>query len=78
MSDQMVNGDGLELLRKSNQEINMNEASYKYNIGFQEMVQFYQKASPREIQKMESIIKKDNWIGFKKLIKQVLGIELKG
>lgn len=78
MSDQMVNGDGLKLLRNFNKESNMQEASYKYNIGFQEMVQFYQKASPREIQKMESIIKNDNWTGFKKLIKNVLGIELKG
>jgi hypothetical protein len=78
MSDQMVNGDGLERLKKFDKEVTMNEVSYKYNIGFQEMVQFYQKASSSEVKKMESLIKNDNWNGFKKLIKDVLGIQLKG
>ena len=56
----------------------MHEASYKYNIGFQEMVEFYQKATKSEIKQMEALIKRDSWVGFKKLIKKVLGIELKG
>jgi hypothetical protein len=56
----------------------ISEASYKYNIGFEEMVHFYQKASPNEIKQMEKIIKSDSWGAFKKLIKKVLGIELKG
>jgi len=54
------------------------EVSYKYNIGFQEMVQFYGKASQSEIKQMEKLIKNVNWNGFKKLIKNVLGIDLKG
>ncbi len=78
MSDQMVNGDGLERLRKFNNEMDMNEASYKNNIGFQEMVEFYQKASSSEIKQMETMIKTDSWNGFKKLIKKVLGVNLKG
>lgn len=78
MSDQMVNGDGLERLKRFDQESDMSEASYKYNIGFQEMVEFYKKADPIEIKRMEKLIKTDNWNGFKKLIKKVLGVDLKG
>lgn len=53
------------------------EAAYAGNIGFQEMIQFYQKASDDQIKKMEKLIKKGSWIGVKKLFKLVLGIELK-
>ena len=42
------------------------------------MVDFYQKASPKEVQQMENLIKKDSWHGFKRLIKKVLGVDLKG
>lgn len=52
------------------------ELSYKGNVGFQEMVAFYRKATDNEIEEMESIISKDDWIGFKKLIKRVIGINL--
>ena len=48
-------------IERINQESDMSEASYKYNIGFQEMVDFYQKASPKEVQQMENLIKKDSW-----------------
>jgi len=65
-------------IERINQESDMSEASYKYNIGFQEMVDFYQKASPKEVQQMENLIKKDSWHGFKRLIKKVLGVDLKG
>ena len=68
----------ISISEKIDQEQTMNEVAYKYNIGFQEMVQFYQKASPHEIKLMEVLIKKDSWNGFKKLIKNVLGIDLKG
>ena len=56
--------------------INMHEAAYSMNIGFQEMVEFYQKANPKEVKEMEKIIKNSNWNAFKKLINKVLGIEL--
>ena len=65
-------------IERINQESDMSEASYKYNIGFQEMVDFYQKASPKVVQQMENLIKKDSWHGFKRLIKKVLGVDLKG
>jgi enolase len=52
-------------------------ASYDANLGFEEMVQFYQKANDREIAKMESLIKREDWSGFKKLIQQVTGVKLK-
>ena len=54
----------------------LREISYPGNIGFEEMVRFYQKADKGQIDKMEKIIKKDNWNAFKKLIKKVLGVTL--
>jgi hypothetical protein len=54
----------------------MKEAVYKFNIGFEEMVKFYNKANPQEVKKMERIIKNNDWTKFKVLIKQVLGVEL--
>jgi len=53
------------------------EASYSGNIGFEEMVKFYDKASTDDVSKMEKFLNNDDWDGFKKLIKKVLGILLK-
>jgi hypothetical protein len=55
----------------------LNEMVYGGNIGFQEMAEFYQKASPSEIKQMEKIIRAEDWPGFKKLIKRVLKLDLK-
>jgi uncharacterized membrane protein len=49
---------------------------YGGNIGFQEMAEFYQKASKSEIKQMEKIIRAEDWPGFKKLIKRVLKVTL--
>ena len=65
-------------LDEFDKEETMKEASYKYNIGFQEMVSFYQKASSSEIKQMEKFVMNNNWNGFKSLIRKVLNIELKG
>lgn len=54
----------------------LGDAAYPSNIGFQEMVSFYQKASDSEIEQMEKIIAKNDWSKFKALIKKVLGIML--
>ncbi len=54
------------------------EASYAGNIGFEEMVNFYQEATNMQIKAMESLIKNGSWTGVKKLFKKVLGISLKG
>lgn len=54
----------------------INEVAFGGNVGFSEMVAFYQKANPSEIKQMEKIIKNDNWNGFKKLIKRVLNVSL--
>ncbi len=51
--------------------------TYEGNIGFEEMVKFYQKANDDQIEKMEEIIKKDDWESFKKLIRKVTGTKLK-
>lgn len=57
-------------------EETIKEASYAGNIGFAEMVSFYQVASPSDIKKMESLVKKASWSGVKKLFKNVLGVTL--
>ena len=57
--------------------IMINEQAYPNNIGFSEMVKFYQVANPAQIDKMEGIIKASDWDAFKKLIKSVLGVKLK-
>lgn len=67
-----------KIVNNIEKEETIKEASYKYNIGFEEMVNFYQKASSSELIQMQKIIKKDNWTAFKKLIKNVLGVNLKG
>jgi enolase len=64
-------------MSKLKKYITTNEASYSGNLGFEEMVKFYDKASDDEINKMEKFLKNDDWDGFKKLIKKVLGILLK-
>ena len=59
-------------------EETIQEVSYKYNIGFEEMVGFYDKASQGQIKQMEKLVKNNDWNGFKKLIKNVIGVNLKG
>ncbi len=54
----------------------LTELAYKGNIGFSEMVTFYKKATDKEMEEMEIIIQNNDWNGFKKLIKKVLGVNL--
>lgn len=56
---------------------NLDEAAYSGNIGFEEMVKFYQIANKAEIDKLEKLIKNDDWEGYKQLIQNVLNIRLK-
>ena len=67
----------MDILDKIEQEETIQEAVYDGNIGFIEMVEFYQEANPSEIKKMESMVKKGSWKGVKALFKKVLGVELK-
>jgi len=53
------------------------ETAYPGNLGFEEMVKFFQKASPKDEEEMENILKKNDWNAFKRLIKKVLGVTLK-
>jgi hypothetical protein len=63
----------------------LTEASYQGNIGFEELVMFYNKASKQEINQLETFLKSldDNtltdkeWEQFKRLIKKVTNITLK-
>jgi len=49
---------------------------YKKNIGYQEMMEFYKVATPRQIELMERSLDVEDWVKFKKLIKQVLNVSL--
>lgn len=55
----------------------VNEAAYGGNLGFEELVKFYQTASYAQVAEMETYIKASNWDSFKKLIHKVLGVTLK-
>lgn len=55
----------------------LTEASYTNNLGAIEMINFFQKASDKEIDKMQKIADAEDWSAYKKLIKKVLGVSLK-
>ena len=55
----------------------INEAAYTGNLGFEEMVECYEKASATEIKELEKVRKNNDWNGFKSLIFKVLGKKLK-
>lgn len=67
----------MDIIDVINKEESLHEASYEGNIGFQEMVQFYQVATSADIKKMENLIKNNNWNGVKFLFKKILGVTLK-
>lgn len=52
------------------------EAAYPGNVGFMEMAQFYQVATRSQLDKMEKVIKNEDWQGFKRLIEKVLDVKL--
>jgi hypothetical protein len=64
----------IDLIEK---EESMNEAAYQGNIGFQEMIEFYNQASDDDIKRMEKWIKKGSWKAVKALFYKVLGVRLK-
>lgn len=53
------------------------ESAYEGNIGFTEMSQFYQKATHKQIEEMERIVRAEDWDGFKTMIRKVTGVKLK-
>lgn len=53
------------------------EASYSGNLGFVEMMKFFQKASKKEQDEMKKIVDNEDWEGYKKLIFKVLKIKLR-
>lgn len=55
----------------------LNEMSYEGNLGFEEMVSFYKKASKAQQFQMETALETEDFTLFKKIIKSVLGISLK-
>jgi hypothetical protein len=59
------------------ERIYLGEAAYPNNVGFAEMVKFYQTAKPAELKAMEMVIKGEDWEAFKALIQKVLKVKLK-
>jgi len=55
----------------------LDEAAYAGNIGFEEMVKFYQKADKQQEREMDKAIKKNDFVRFKELVQLVLGVKLK-
>lgn len=55
----------------------LNEMSYEGNLGFEEMVSFYKKASRAQQSQMETALENNDWNLFKKLVKDVIGVNLK-
>ena len=55
----------------------LDEASYMGNIGFVEMCKFWKEASKDEENKMNRIIKNEDWEEFKNLIFSVINVKLK-
>lgn len=53
------------------------EAAYKGNIGFEEMIKFYQVASEREIRELEDLIDDDKVNQAWDLVEKVTGMKLK-
>ncbi len=58
-------------------DLDTESESYPGNIGFEEMMNFWGKASPKDINLMKKIVDKEDWEAFKKLMKKVLNIVLK-
>jgi preprotein translocase subunit Sss1 len=52
------------------------EAAYGQNMGIIEMIAFYKKASNSQVKQMEKAAKKKDWDEFKKIIKEVIGVDL--
>jgi hypothetical protein len=52
------------------------DTPYKGNIGFEEMAKFYKVASDDQKRQMDIIVEKNDWDAYKRLIKQVLGVNL--
>jgi hypothetical protein len=53
------------------------EAAYKGNIGFEEMIKFYQVASEREIQELEDLVDDNKAKQAWDLVEKVTGMKLK-
>lgn len=47
-------------------------------VAWDELTLFYKTADKPEIAKMEMMVKKEDWEGFKKLVYSVIGKKLKG
>ena len=55
----------------------LDEAAYPGNVGFEEMVKFWQMASDKDLVKMQNAIENSDWNEFKRLIQKVVGTKLK-
>lgn len=70
-------GENMKLKKYIFESLNVNEVAYPHNIGFSEMVKFYKVAKKMQKRKMEELIEKEDWEGFKELIRKTIGVKLK-
>lgn len=56
--------------------LELQEASYKGNLGFEEMMKFYQDASPTQIRRLEDLIDDDKEREAWRYVQQVTGTQL--
>jgi len=59
------------------ESLDVNEVAYPHNIGFQEMIKFYKIANRSQEKEMKEIIEREDWEGFKELIRKTIGVKLK-
>lgn len=54
----------------------ISEAAYPTNLGAVEVFQIMFSGTPEQIKRLEEITDKNDWIAFKKLVKEILGTNL--
>lgn len=54
----------------------LKEASFEDNIGFEEMMKYFQVGNDEQIKELEKHIESGDWEGFKSQIYDVLGVQL--
>jgi len=64
-------------MRFNNYIERVNEMVYKGNLGFEELVKFYDKATKNEREEMDEYVEVGDWDRFKMLIEKVLEVNLK-
>lgn len=52
------------------------EKAYAGNLGFEELMRFYQTATEKQTAELEKVLDREDWPAFKHLMHKVLGVNL--